>query len=524
MTYFNSIQNGEILILLLLVFGYWVYRLRREISYRKAAEIREHSRGTILEMLANGAPLPSILTSIVQSVEQENTDMLCSILLLDSQGKHLVNGIAPSLPDFYNEAIEGVEIGMGVGSCGTAAFTEERVIVEDIMTHPYWEPYKELAIRAGLGSCWSQPIRSSANRVLGTFAIYHREAHTPTVSDITLIKESASLASIAIEKSIAEEKLRESETLYRQLTEDVADVVWKTDPNLRITYISPSDERLRGYRADEVIGHHVFEMFTDEGVLVVTEKMQQRQEDEQKGIHTGFLRFEVQHRCKDGRLIWGEVLSKPERDLNGVITGYHGITREITERKEMQDQVRELAFYDMLTKLPNRRLLSDRLGQAIVRSKRSGKHCVLMFLDLDNFKPLNDTHGHTAGDLLLIQTAERLKGCVREIDTVARFGGDEFVVIINELDENRAESTQQAGILAEKIRAALSVPYRLNIRYDKNADAVVEHRCTASIGVLVFNGQEGSEDDLLKQADAAMYQAKEAGRDTIRFAVPFYFS
>ncbi|MFA5215931.1 diguanylate cyclase domain-containing protein [Sulfuricurvum sp.] len=313
-------------------------------------------------------------------------------------------------------------------------------------------------------------------------------------------------------RKIAEEKLRNSETLYRQLTEDVTDVIWKTDQNLFITYISPSDERLRGFSADEVIGHHVFEMFTDEGIATITEKIRERQETEKQGFTTGSIIFEAHHRCKDGSLIWGEVLSKPERDKSGTIIGYHGITREITERKQMQDEIQALAFYDPLTKLPNRRLLHDRLKQSMSNSKRSQKYCALIFLDLDNFKPLNDIHGHSVGDLLLIQAAERVKSCVREIDTVARFGGDEFIVMLNELDESKAESITQAERIAEKIRSVLSVSYQLT-----HESVTVEHHCTASIGVLIFKGQEKSEDELFNQADAAMYQAKEAGRNNIRF-------
>jgi PAS domain S-box-containing protein len=303
-----------------------------DITERKQAGQYEQFRSHILELLAGGDPLASLLEAIVRGIEQLHPSMLCSILLLDGAGQHLGNGVAPSLPDFYNAAIDGIEIGIGAGSCGTAAFTGERAIVENIATHPYWAPYKELAASAGLGACWSQPIHSSSGQVLGTFAIYHHEAHTPAQPDIYLIEQSARLASIAIEKSIAANKLRDSEALYRLLTEDVSDVVWKTDRDLHITYISPADERLRGYRADEVIGHHVFEMFTEEGVAVVTEKLRQRSETE-----SGFATFEAPHRCKDGRLLWGEVLSKPEYDLHGTITGYHGITREITERKQLED-------------------------------------------------------------------------------------------------------------------------------------------------------------------------------------------
>ncbi|OIQ99394.1 putative diguanylate cyclase YegE [mine drainage metagenome] len=308
-----------------------------------------------------------------------------------------------------------------------------------------------------------------------------------------------------------------SEALYRQLTEDTLDVIWKTDSNLRITYISPADERLRGFKADEMIGHHVFEMFTDEGVARIKEAIQQRAASEQSGAQVGFASFEAEHRCKDGRLIWGEVLSKPDRDAQGVIVGYHGITREITRRKLLEDQVRELAFHDSLTKLANRRLLVDRLTQTIFSSKRTQYYSSLVFLDLDNFKSLNDTHGHAAGDLLLIEVASRLKACVREIDTVARFGGDEFVLLLGNLSADKQEAILLATIIAEKIHISLSAPYYVKVASADMTCATIEHYGSASIGVAVFNGSDASSDEVIEWADSAMYQAKEDGRNLIRF-------
>jgi diguanylate cyclase (GGDEF)-like protein len=190
---------------------------------------------------------------------------------------------------------------------------------------------------------------------------------------------------------------------------------------------------------------------------------------------------------------------------------------DITERKQMEDQVRQLAFHDPLTKLPNRRLVTDRLIQTIAANKRSGCYGALMFLDLDNFKPINDTHGHAAGDLLLIEAANRLKCCMREMDTVGRIGGDEFVVMLINLNKDRAEATSQAEIVAEKIRIRLSEPYLLTIKREWKADTIVEHHCTASIGVVLISKYEASQDDILNWADSAMYQAKDAGRNLIRF-------
>jgi diguanylate cyclase (GGDEF)-like protein/PAS domain S-box-containing protein len=311
--------------------------------------------------------------------------------------------------------------------------------------------------------------------------------------------------------------LHESEALYRQLTEDIQDVLWKTDKGLFVTYISPADEHLRGFKASEVVGRHVFEMFTEQGVELVKNIMRQSQVARQTGTSSEFLSFEVQHRCKNGQLIWGEVLSRPEFDAQGVIVGYHGITREITKRKELEEQVRQLAFYDGLTQLPNRRLLHDRLGQLQEASRRRACYAALMFLDLDNFKPINDAYGHGVGDCLLKEVANRLTGCVRAADTVSRFGGDEFVVLIGELTTDKATSSEQARLLAEKIRTRLAEPYRLMVSRADGIDTVVEHFCSVSIGVVVFAGVQPMPEDILKHADTAMYRAKDAGRNSISF-------
>ncbi len=191
--------------------------------------------------------------------------------------------------------------------------------------------------------------------------------------------------------------------------------------------------------------------------------------------------------------------------------------KTIRDWKEDCEAFHQLAFYDALTALPNRRLLKDRLGQAMAASKRSGLYGAVMFLDLDNFKPLNDSHGHDVGDLLLVEVAHRITRCVREVDTVARFGGDEFVVILSGLDKDKAESIKEAGRIAEKIRASLAEPYELKIRQEGKTETMVGHRCTSSIGIMMFIDFEASAEDILKWADMAMYRSKELGRNQIRF-------
>lgn len=202
-------------------------------------------------------------------------------------------------------------------------------------------------------------------------------------------------------------------------------------------------------------------------------------------------------------------------DVDGRVAGQIGVLLDITERKLAEDKIKYLAFYDQLTGLPNRRLFNDRPQQAMAASKRNGLYGALMFLDLDNFKPLNDQHGHAVGDLLLAEVARRLKASVREMDTVARFGGDEFVVMLAELGRGAADAAAQAGLVGEKIRQALAAPYELAVKDEEKGEAIIVHRCTVSIGAALFLDHESNGGDILKRADAAMYEAKADGRDRV---------
>jgi diguanylate cyclase (GGDEF)-like protein len=225
----------------------------------------------------------------------------------------------------------------------------------------------------------------------------------------------------------------------------------------------------------------------------------------------------MMRRGEDGNIHWTSVSGMPVFDTSGNFRGYRGVARNITERKLSEEHIKHFAFYDSLTQLPNRRFLSDRLTLAFAASKRSQQYGALLFLDLDNFKPLNDKYGHEFGDLLLVQVADRLKLCVREMDTVARYGGDEFVVILSHLDLDRKQSEFQAGQVAEKVRASLAKTYVLAVPQEGADVATIEHHCTVSVGISLFFNHEGSEEEVLKRADIAMYKAKEAGRNAIRF-------
>jgi diguanylate cyclase (GGDEF)-like protein/PAS domain S-box-containing protein len=229
--------------------------------------------------------------------------------------------------------------------------------------------------------------------------------------------------------------------------------------------------------------------------------------------------FHFPHRLASGEVRQVEVHSGPiEVDGRALL---YSFVHDITDRRLLEDQVRQLAFHDSLTGLPNRRLLLDRLHQTMASARRTGCHAALMFLDLDNFKPLNDLHGHDMGDLLLVEVAARLASCVREMDTVARFGGDEFVVMLSALPQGQGQSQQQALAVAEKIRRALAEPYVLRVHATPAAQTLTHH-CTASIGMTLFCDATESAEALLNQADSAMYRAKASGRNQIRLHPPVW--
>ena len=355
------------------IFG--LVGIARDITERKNADILRNGQAQILEMIAINAPLEEVLVHLVRLVESQLTGIFCSVLLLEADGVHLRHGAAPNLPSAYTKAIDGVRIGPNVGSCGTAVYRRETVIVKDIEHDPLWENYRELAALHGFRSCWSTPIMSHQGAVLGTFAMYSTAVRGPTVSDTNLIDVSTRIAGIAIERKLAE------------------------------------------------------------------------------------------------------------------------------------DRIQFMANHDALTGLPNRTLLKDRLSQAVLYAQRYDSWVTVVFIDLDNFKTVNDSLGHNAGDELLKAVASRMTSCVRTTDTVVRLGGDEFVILL--LDQPKS-----ADIISEtlqKIRTAIAQTVHLEGH---------DLKVTSSIGIANYPNDGVNADQLLANADAAMYRAKEIGRDNFQFYTP----
>jgi diguanylate cyclase (GGDEF)-like protein/PAS domain S-box-containing protein len=352
-----------------------VVGVSRDITERKLADALRDGQARILEMIAMSAPLEAVLDHLTRLVESQLTGISGSVLLLDKDGTHLRHGAAPSLPNAYTAAVDGLRVGPNAGSCGAAVYRREAVVVADITNDPLWEDYRELAAAHGLRSCWSTPILSHHGAVLGTFAMYSTTVREPIEAEMRLVDVATRIAGIAV------------------------------------------------------------------------------------------------------------------------------------ERKQAEDRIHFMANHDALTGLPNRALLNDRLMQAILYAQRYDRWVTVVFIDLDNFKFVNDSLGHNAGDELLKIVARRMVDCVRGTDTVVRLGGDEFVILLFD----QPKSADVAAATLQKIRAAIADP----IRVDGH-----DLQVTCSIGLANYPNDGTDADALLANADAAMYRAKEIGRDNFQFYTP----
>ena len=306
-------------------------------STRERAERRDRSQRRILEQLAKGETLSALLESIVTSVEAESTDAIASVLLLDKEGRRLLHGAAPRLPEAYCRAVHGLEIGDGVGSCGTAAFTKKRVVVEDIATHAYWSPYRELAFVSGLRACWSEPILSSAGKVLGTFAVYHPTPRAPMADQLEQIRIAADLASIAIERAQAEESLRVSEKTYRDLVETSHDFIFSVDLEGRWTFVNRRGAMgIYGYEPEEMIGRSFTEFWAEETNPTDLEVF--------AAIKAGRPVFghETVHLHKAGHRVTLSFNAIPLLDASGAVVGATGSGLDVTERKRAEEERKRL--------------------------------------------------------------------------------------------------------------------------------------------------------------------------------------
>ncbi len=370
--------------------------IARDITEIKKSEAFERYRSQTLEKLSQNLPLATVLDAIVRGMDELNPATMCSILLLDSSGEYFSSVVAPRLPAFYNEAILGVKIGQGVGSCGTAAFTGRRIIVDDIESHPFWASYKVLAARAGLRACWSQPIFTNTGTVLGTFAIYHPEVCVPHTPEINCIEQAANLASIAIGKHRDTQALRSSEQRFRSFVENANDVLFVLTEEGNFIYVSPQWRLKFGYELSETI-NRPFHNFVHPDDIPICSSF----------INNVFIAVEKQDevefrvRCKDGRYVWYNANASLEADHLRGTRSLVGMGRDVSERKHVEEELRTSKAVAELANEAKSQFLSNMSHE--IRTPLNaiiGFSTLIMNADLPQREHGYAGKIHAAGDLL----------------------------------------------------------------------------------------------------------------------------
>ena len=452
-------------------------------------------RGYMLEKITSTLSLSEILRDVVLRLEMIIPESICSIVLASDDGLYLKLGAAPHLPQFYCNAIDGLAIAPGVGSCGNAIATGQRTIAEDLSNHPFWAPYTALTAQAGLGSCWSEPICSSTNMVLGAFAIYHKNPAIPKPFHLQLLAMAAHFIAIAVERKKSEGTLRK----LSQAVEQSSNAIIITDDLVHIEYVNAAFLKSSGKTQEEVMGKRP-DLYQETQSSWASYKAMLRCLRQGKSWHA-----ELNHFDRFGSEHTDFIQVSPIRDELGDIRHFLFVQEDITEKKRSEERIQYLAHFDALTGVANRTLLEERARFALGRSARSKEPLAVVFFDIDHFKDINDSLGHSFGDALLVELSKRLVGNLRAEDTISRLGGDEFVLLLPGIDGNGTE------MVVQKLMQLIKQIYRIG---------EVELNITTSMGIAVFPADGTDLETLSKNADAAMYRAKREGRNTYRFFTP----
>ncbi len=473
-----------------------VLGIGHDITERKKAEAFSKKNTEILEMIATGKIASEIYDAIALMYEERHPGMRCSMLELS--GDTLLHGGAPSLPKEYCEAVHGLKIGPNIGSCGTSTYTGKRCLVENIDTDPKWAAIKDVALPHGMRCCWSEPIKNSSGEVLGAFGMYYNHPALPNEEESDDLKSAARLAGIVMERDHVARTLRQREQELDTIIESLPNMLFVKDAeNLRFVRFNKAGEALIGKSRDELIGCNDYDFFPKEQADFFTSKDRQVLDSSE----TVDIQEEPIETHKGVRFLHTRKVCI--RDEDGNPKYLLGISNDITERKQQEERILHQAHFDALTDLPNRFLALDRLSQLINEAHRDSERVAVLFLDLDDFKKINDTMGHDTGDILLKEAASRLQEVMRRGDTIGRLGGDEFIILLSGLND-----VTDARPAAETLINQFREPFKIEGR-----DLIL----TASIGIALYPDDGDNPSELLRNADSAMYYSKEEGRNTYSY-------
>jgi diguanylate cyclase (GGDEF)-like protein/PAS domain S-box-containing protein len=459
------------------------------INERKLAELREHHQHKVLQLLSAKAPLEEVLSTIAQNVEEINATLLCSIELLTKEGRRMLIAAAPNLPDYFKAAVRD---GMAVTNLAApaTASSADATFSTDKNARPCWRSaYQKLIDLDKIYPSWTQSIVSAQGQQLGRFNIYQHHLHAPSKADLQLVEDQARLVAVAIEKIQAETQQRLAASVFSHVRE----AIMITDATGMIVEVNETFSRITGHEQAQAAGKPMRMLNSiqqsDEFFPTMWREL----------IANGHWSGETLIQRKNGDDFTAMLSISAVGNTLGATQNYVALFSDITLMKQHAEQLEHIAHYDSLTDLPNRVLLADRLEQALGQCKRLGNSLAVVFLDLDNFKEINDVHGHDIGDELLVTLAQRMKASLRVGDTLARLGGDEFVAILVDM-----QTANDFEPVVQRLLEAAASPVLVAER---------ELCVSASIGVTIYPHDDGDADLLMRHADQAMYAAKQLGRN-----------
>ena len=466
---------------------------------------------SILEYIAINDNLTEVLNKIVHLSEKRNINTKSSILLLDENKQQLLVKSAPNLPDYYTNVIDGIAVSENMGSCSSAVYKQKRVITENIDIHTNWLLLLDLTRKANLHACWSEPIFSSTNEILGSFAIYHDIQRKPNDFELKLMNSYAYLASIAIEKERKKLNFQKRNNELERILHNASVGLMHTTQERIILRANEHLSNMFGYdNPDDMIGIDINQFHLSRDGLKELRRRNYLPLKNKSHINTEYLL-----RKKDGSPIWCGISGKAldentPADLNkGILWTITDISKRkkiekksqerINEIKYKNSQLKTLASKDYLTGLYNRSKLDEILMFYIKRSKRHNCNFGLILLDIDFFKNVNDTYGHQVGDKILREFSNLLIKSSRETDRVGRWGGEEFSIIVEDADKLNIMK------FSEKLRKNI-----------QNYNFSIVCNITVSLGVTLYQ-MDDDLNSMMKRVDNALYSSKHNGRNMVSF-------
>lgn len=458
-----------------------------DVSERRRAMDWQQHYGWVLERVVQGAPSEELLDGLARFLESQCEGTRCAVVAVSDDRTRLELRAAPSLPASYAGLLHGLALGAAVAWPAVRAARERRrVLVEDVAACRDCHDWKSEALAAGVGAVWAEPVCDDEGEVLAVIMLHHAEAHPPVSDQERAVSHVTHLCALALERARQRDALRLAGVVF----EHSGQALLVLDPQLRVLAVNPALHRLTGYDPAHLVGRPLDALLVPAGEQGLQELIRKARQGQG---HEGELLLAT----RDARHLlpmWASL--SPVVDADARVRRHVLALTDMSEHKAQAARIERLAFYDSLTGLPNRALFFDRLKQALAARQRDGQGLTLMMIDLDRFKEVNDSLGHEAGDALLAQLAQRLESVLRHSETLARYGGDEFLVLVE------ADASRCGAQVAERLLRVLREPILV---------AGQELSVDASIGIAGCP-QDGTElDELFKAADIAMYRAKQAG-------------